>query len=149
MKCSVLSKYLFKIKYFYILIFAIFLIFACKKDKINPVPDTLVDIYLNISSTQYIRLTTIEGFEYVTGGVSGILVYRKSLDEFMAFDRMCPYNSSSCERIQVQSTPIAVDSGCGTTFLMLDGSVIAGPSKFPLKQYKTYFDGSYLRIYNN
>ena len=65
---------------------------SCKKDNANnPIPDTTVDVYIYISNPSYLSLTAIGGWAYVSGGVRGLLVYRKSNSEFMAYDRNCTY----------------------------------------------------------
>ena len=122
---------------------------GCKKDK-DRIPDVLVDIYVSPTEPGYTDLNTPGGYVNIVGGSRGILVYRRSLDEFLAYDRHCPYQpSSSCARVKVDSTGIqAHDACCGSTFLLLDGSVVSGPSGLPLKQYQTYFDGTWVHITN-
>jgi nitrite reductase/ring-hydroxylating ferredoxin subunit len=121
----------------------------CKKDK-DEIPNSYVNFYIDINSTQYIGLNSIGGFIYVTGGVRGIIIYRKSVDEFMAYERDCPYKpSNTCALVQVDHSAImAVDSCCGSKFLLLDGSVIKGPATRQLKQYSTSLDGTNLHVFN-
>jgi nitrite reductase/ring-hydroxylating ferredoxin subunit len=129
----------------------IMLAFSCKKDKKEDViPYAAVDFYVNILSTQYTELHSVNGWVYVTGGVRGIILYRKSIDEFMAYERNCTYQpSNTCARVTLDNTNlIAIDSCCGSKFLMLDGSVIQSPATIPLKQYRTSFDGTTLHVFN-
>ena len=122
---------------------------GCKKDS-DEIPNVYVNFYININSTQYSELNNVGGFAYITGGVRGILIYRRSVDEFLAFERNCPYQpSNSCAIVQVDnSRVIAVDSCCGSKFLLLDGSVINGPATRQLKQYYAGFDGVTLHVSN-
>lgn len=123
---------------------------GCKKSPDDGIPLVNVDIAININDPAYIKLATVGGWEYLTGGSKGLLVYRKSSDEFMTYDRHCTYQpSNSCSRVQVDSTNIiAVDSCCGSQFIITEGSVSKGPASFPLKKYQTVFDGKVLRIRN-
>ncbi|MDP4265878.1 MAG: hypothetical protein Q8880_00410 [Bacteroidota bacterium] len=131
-----------------ILIILIIPVNSCKKSD-EVVPNVSVDIYMNISSTQFTKLAAIGGWEYITGGVKGIIVYRKSQDEFIALERNCTYKPSNGCRIQVEKSGVtAIDSCCMSKFLILDGSVLHSPATTPLKQYRTSFDGTTLHIYN-
>jgi nitrite reductase/ring-hydroxylating ferredoxin subunit len=123
--------------------------FSCKKENDN-VPETPVDIYLYTSNPSFFNLNAIGGWVYITGGVRGILVYRKSSTEFMAYDRNCTYQSSQpCATVVVDATNIiAKDSCCGSRFSIYDGSVLQSPAAAPLKQYYTTYDGNVLHIYN-
>ncbi|MES2284509.1 MAG: hypothetical protein V4547_02390 [Bacteroidota bacterium] len=123
---------------------------ACKKDTDNGVPITPVDIYLYTNNPSFVNLNGVGGWVYVTGGVRGILVYRKSPSEFMAYDRNCTYQSSdACATVVVDATNIlATDTCCHSKFSMYDGSVTQAPAGLPLKAYNTTFDGNVLHIYN-
>ncbi len=122
---------------------------SCGKDSQHPVPDVNVNFVLNLNTTQHIELNNIGGWAYYTGGYKGIIIYRQSVDEFRAFDRACPYHPfDDCARVQVFDPPLATDTCCGSRFLLLDGSVVTGPSQWPLKQYRTYLDGRFLYISN-
>lgn len=87
---------------------------------------------------------------YVTGGYKGIIVYRPQSDEFMAYERACPHDPlTEGARVEVETSGlIAVDSVCGSQFILTDGSPIKGPASIPLKQYRTSWDGYGLTIYN-
>jgi nitrite reductase/ring-hydroxylating ferredoxin subunit len=131
--------------------FLLCIIIACKKDNSNNnVPSTPVDIYLYTNNPSFINVSTVGGWVYITGGVRGILVYRKSNTEFMAYDRNCTFQSSEpCATIVVDNTNIAAtDTCCNSRFSIYDGSVFQGPASVPLRAYSTSFDGSVLHIYN-
>ncbi len=138
------------IKVLIILFSTSFLFLGCKKQNNNPIPETYVSFYLNISSTLYLNLASVGGWENITGGYKGVVVYRKSSDEFMAFERACPYDW------EIDSGYVSVDpsglilkcKSCASEFLILDGSIVHGPSTLSLKQYKTEFDGQTLHVYN-
>jgi nitrite reductase/ring-hydroxylating ferredoxin subunit len=111
-----------------------------------------VDIYIKPNSTEYLELNPVGGWVYLTAQYPsrGILVYRISMDEFMAYERTCPHDpDKDCARIQVESSgTTAVDSCCMSRYIMHDGSPFQGPSKRPLKQYRTNYDGITLHIFN-
>ena len=132
---------------------AILLLFicSCKKEKnLSGIPLVTVDIYIYSNDPAFVDVSIPGGWEYINGGSRGILLYRLTTDEFMAFDRHCTYEpSNTCARVFVDATNImAVDTCCGSEFLITDGSVIKNPASFPLKQYRTDFDGSVLHIFN-
>ena len=87
---------------------------------------------------------------YFTGGVNGIVVYRLSTDIFCAYDRACPYDwENSAAWIVVEESGLTLtDNHCGSQFNIIDGGVIRGPAQFPLKTYKTRYDGMILKVYN-
>ncbi len=123
---------------------------SCKKEDYANIPNVYVDISLDISSTFYIELNNVGGWVNLTGGYKGITVYRSSTDAFVAFERCCPYDADvSAAIVQVDDSGLTLtDSICGSTFLILDGSVVNGPATMPLKQYRADFNGDILHIYN-
>ena len=75
-------------KIFFVLII---LLLGCREFDDNfPQVDVNINLYLDNPSN--INLQAIGNYIYLNGGVGGILVYRKSLDEFIAYDRASPYN---------------------------------------------------------
>lgn len=133
-------------------IFSILLIsvMCCKKNNTsNPIPETNVDVYIYTSNPSFLSLTAVGGWAYVNGGVRGLLVYRKSNTEFMAYDRNCTYNPSDvCSTVIVKDDIYAIDTCCHSEFLLPDGSVLKAPASLPLKAYRNTFDGNVLHIYN-
>ena len=122
---------------------------GCKKDG-DAVPNVAVNLVLSTTDVEFNDLNAVGGWIYLIGGSRGIVVYRLSLDEFMAYDRHCTYTpSESCGTIEVdQSGIIAEDPCCGSKFILTDGSVAGDPAEIPLKRYQTSFDGNLLHIYN-
>ena len=128
---------------------------GCKKEESEPdtqsqIPVVPVSISLNPNSTEYIHLNTVSGWETITGGYRGIIVYRKSVNEFTAFERACPYDwSANTSRLTVDASgTTATCPTCKSKFILLDGTPFEGPSRYPLKQYQTSYDGTYLYIFN-
>jgi hypothetical protein len=133
------------------LFFLIIFTYSCKKNRNHPVPNLPFDITININLPTYSALEGVGGWTYVSGGSKGIVVYRKSIDEFIAFDRHSPAKDGTCEK------PLEVDSNnflqlndlcTSARFSLLDGSAMYG-SEFGLRQYQTFWDGAFqLRIFN-
>jgi len=126
-----------------------FLLFSCGKEAQHPVPHVPVNFQINIESPQYNALNAIHGWVFLSGGFRGIIIYRWTIDEFRAFDRACPHHPfEDCGRITLVDPPRALCPCCESTYLLLDGSVFSGPSRFPLKQYRTYFEHPWLIVSN-
>lgn len=121
-----------------------------KSESANDIPYVLVNFSINPNSTEYIHLNTVDGWEYLTGGYKGILVFRKSVNEFVSFERACPYDwQNNNARIVVETSGItAYCPVCKSKYILLDGTPYSGPSRYPLKQYQTSYDGNLLYIYN-
>ncbi len=140
---------------FSILLFIGF-VYACKEDA-KPLPYTNVNINIQPNSPLYPSLNTVGGFAMLTANYPsrGVIVYRLSSSQFLAYERTCPHdadaccNQDTCTRLVVESSGLEViDPCCGSKFLIIDGSVASGPSNYPLKQYAADYDGDILHIYN-
>ena len=123
---------------------------SCQKEAYPNIPNVYVNMYLDISSTLYVELATVGGYVYLTGGYRGLIVYRSSNEQFVAFERCCPYDADlSSAVVKVDPSGLTMtDSTCMSTYLILDGSVVSGPATMPLKQYNTSFNGDDLHIFN-
>lgn len=123
---------------------------ACKKDKDNSnVPNQQVDIYIYPDDPQYATtLGVVNGWVYITGATKGIIVFRQSNTDFVAYDRCCPYDPNANSVLKVHSDLTVRDTLCGSKFLIFDGSINQGPAAKPLKAYACNYDGNVLHIYN-
>jgi hypothetical protein len=127
--------------------------FACKKNNNHPVPNVPVDITIDINLPSYINLTGVSGWAYVNGGSRGIIVYRKSQDEFLAFDRYSPADvNGDCPQAltpDIDNFLILLDTCNNASFSLYDGSPISN-SDFGLRMYQTIWlnSSSSLRIFN-
>lgn len=123
------------------IIFLLSIVFSGCNEHNDAIPDVYVNIELDLNNPDFYPLQTVGNHVYITGGVKGILVYRKSFDEFLAVERACPHDPDVGKVFTDETGHFAVDTiGCGSTFsLLIDGMVTEGPSKFPLKIYHTVF----------
>lgn len=139
-----LSRFIFPF-FFSLLIFSAF---SCGKEETrDQIPYVYVNFPLYVNTLDYVA----EGqYIYVSGGYTGIIIYRPMRDEFMAYERACPHDPlKEGARVKVdESGLIAVDSLCGSKYILTDGSPIEGPAGISLKQYRTHYDGHVLMVYN-
>ena len=115
-------------------------------------PNVPVDVTIDLSFPSYSALQGVSGYTYVNGGSRGIIVYRKSLDEFVAFDRHSPADiEGTCvEPLYPDANNFLelIDSCNNARFSLYDGSPISN-SEYGLRQYATQYNGSnILRIFN-
>ena len=134
----------------YLKIFLIIILFnGCKKnqEQIRNVP---VNITIYPSTPAYFNLSVQGGWVYINGGIKGIIVYKKSNDEFLAYERCSPYEPENECAVNVDTTNnvIIIDPCSNSRFLITDGSVQQGPANQSLKKYFTSWDGNALYISN-
>lgn len=118
----------------------------------HPVPNIPFDITIDINLPSYYALTGVGGYAYVIGGSRGIIVYRRSIEEFVAFDRHSPEDPEATCPNPLYPDPdnflTLIDSCSSAKFSLYDGSPMSG-SEYGLRQYQTQFNGTNLvRIYN-
>lgn len=106
------------------------------------------DIVINLNLPSYNDLSTDKAAMTIDGGVRGIILYRKSETEYLAFERNCSYQpEQACATVDIDnSTLYMTDSCCGSSFSFTSGDPIGGPAIYPLRRYRTFLDGSILTI---
>jgi len=127
---------------------------SCKKKTKNaadnPVPYVPVDITLYPNDPLNFKIQTIGGWIYAAGGINGLVIYRKSDQEFVAIERtssQLPNNPGA--KVKVLSDNFTLrDSISDSRWRIFDGSVTQGPAQWGLRLYGTTFDGNMLRIRN-
>ena len=132
----------------------LFLLLAvgCRKVRNHPVPSIPFSISVNMSLPSYNALQGVGGWAYVEGGSRGIIVYRRSIDELVAFDRHSPIdNDQNCtDPLEVNANNfLELDDVCTNgKFSLYDGSPISN-SEFGLRQYQVTWDGGFvLQVFN-
>jgi hypothetical protein len=124
----------------------------CNNQNQNPVPFVPVDVTIDIQLPSYSNLQGVGGWTYLNGGARGIIVYRKGIDEFVAFDRHSPADISGTCPLPLypdsQNFLQLKDSCNNAVFSLYDGSPVSN-SIYGLRQYATQFNGNnLLRVYN-
>lgn len=144
-----------KVKFIYLYTLICIIFFACS-DKNNNVPHAGDDFWIyNIAADPSSKsLLSTNGYIYVTGGYNsnGILLYRQKMtgeiDDFLAFDRTCPYEVGKCKvKMQDESVYFCKCSCCGSEFNVLAGSVEKGPSEHFLTQLRCDFIDGSIHVY--
>lgn len=136
-----------------ILFSLILFISSCKKDN-NTVTGGYVNAQIYLNDPSSVQLNSIGGWIYFSNGSSGLkglIIFRRSQEEFSAYDRACTYHTTeSCALVEVESNnTFGIDSCCGSRFNLYSlGIVEKGPATQPLIQYNTTFDGSILHVFN-
>ena len=135
---------------FNIILFALTLLFIGCKYEHQTIPYASVNFTIYPDDVNYAPLNHIGGHMYFTGGVNGIVVYRVNYDTFAAYDRACSYDWEDLNSwLWMEDNGLILrDSCCGSQFNILDGTVISGPAYYPLKYYRTTYDGRRLRVHN-
>ena len=144
------------------LLYTLLIVFTgCKKEQdTGNVPYAYVNITINPNSTIYQELNVVSGWTYLgyNDGVRepsrGIIVCRIMTDDFVAFERTPPFlpnkcctASGICTRLIVEY-PYIADTCTQSTYLIIDGSPVDGPSTVPLVWYQADYDGQLLYIHN-
>ncbi len=145
--------YLSKISFFYLAaigFLSIFLI-SCKDDvEENPVPNKYINFSIYLNDPEFQDLKIPGNYIFVNQRDNYIVVYRLSMDEFVAFDRTCTYESSPNCLVYADSTSSMLECNCcKSKYLLIDGTVNSGKAKYSLRQYDvTYDGGDYIHISN-
>ena len=136
----------------YFKIIALLLLFSSCKSNDNYVPYAYVNFDIYLSDPQYYELNAIGSSVSVNHeGYKGIIIFRKSSDEFMVYDKCCTNEpTNSCEIVEETENEYVVKCNCcNSTFSLYDGYPMDGVAKLPLKEYHSQFDGdNTLSIFN-
>jgi nitrite reductase/ring-hydroxylating ferredoxin subunit len=153
-----------KISFFLITALFVFALTSCNK-KNDVIPDTYVNFTLNLNDPLFISLigfggsvtvnSTTNNWGYGAAGYDGNGIIICSGDiEYYAYDRTCPHdyvNNSLSIKVNIDPTnsTIAVCPKCGTKYgLTVGGTPASGVGRYPLKNYKTSFQGNYVTVWN-
>lgn len=128
------------------------LLSSCKVNNNHPVPDVPFDITIDMTLPTYDDLLGVGGYAYVNAGSRGVIVYRRGIEDFVAFDRHSPADvNGNCNQPLTPDANnfLVLNDTCNNAqFSLFDGSPVEG-SEFGLRQYATAWGGgNTLRIYN-
>ncbi len=139
-----------KIRFF--LLFSIILIQPNCRKKDDVVPYTKVNFTIFLSDPDFVTLQTVGNYVFVTGGVCGIVIYRRSLKEFTAIERCCTYRvSDRCAVIHDTVNALQLKCPCcHSVFSITTGTRLSGHAERDLVLYQTDFDelNNTLHVYN-
>lgn len=136
-----MKKKNFNIKSKLIIILILFISFLSCDDTQSKIPAVFVEFSVDLNDPQYNQITIPGGYVYVTGGYGGILIYHSFDDEYLAFDRACPYDPDCGKLFVAKSLFNTVDSTCCKSefSLLTGGNATKGPASFPMKQYRCIY----------
>lgn len=160
-----------KIIGFLIAAIAPFVLQSCENYPENPNrPKMPFNFSIYPNTIQYQALNVTSGWIYLTSEVEstsrGIIVYRLSENEFLAYDRLPPNEPDACTDSHGNTTRMVVDfpyvvDRCNNAYYnILNGQIIVaepdmipdfpttGVAIYPLIQYHTTYDGNKLTVYN-
>jgi len=136
-----------------------FFFFTCTKDYYNPIPSRYVYIEVDLAfrDKELIALASHKIFvvnqrnEKV--GYAGVLVICTLFGEYKAFDIACPNEVRQDAVIEIDDEYNAVCKVCGSKYEVIlnygSGACIGGPSKYPLRPYRTSLRDKTLIVRNN
>lgn len=139
---------------FILIAFSVLLTVLSCKD-VHPVPAVEADIFIPDIETdpEFIDLNVLYNYVFLTGGYldNGIIIVRQKFDgaydDFIAFDRTCPYEVNSCRVLKDVDNSIYVKCECcNSKYEVASGYPIEGPSSYPLRQFKCSFYNGSLQI---
>jgi nitrite reductase/ring-hydroxylating ferredoxin subunit len=153
-----------KIRFFLINAAFVLALASCNK-KNDVIPDTYVNFTLNLNDPEFVNLSGFGGSVTVDSrtnnwgqGAAGYdgngIIICFGVEEYYAYDRTCPHdyvvNSLSVKvNIDPTNSTIAVCPKCGTKYgLTVGGTPASGVGRYPLKNYKTSFQGNYVTVWN-
>ena len=150
---------------FFSIITAITIILSSCNKKNDVIPDVIVDFTIDLNDPEFVNLNAMGGAVIIDSktnnwgiysagyNYNGIIVYA-GVDEFFAYDRTCPHdyvvNEMSVKiNLDLSSSIYAVCPECSTKYaLPAFGTPASGIGRYPLKNYKTSFDGRWVRVWN-
>ena len=149
-----------KLRFFLIISISAITFSSCTR-KNNVIPDVYVDFTLDLFDPEFVSLNAI-GSDTVNARTNnwgsgaagfdgnGIIVFNGGDGYFYAYDRTCPHDYEANKlsiKVKIDFT-IAVCPKCGTTYsLSANGTPASGVGRYPLKNYKTNFDGRFVRVW--
>lgn len=145
-------KFICKSKIKVFLVILLIYIFLCKCDKNeDKLPFAYINYSFYLSDPAFFQLNSIGGTAFLENeGIKGVLIYRRSLEEIVAFEANCTYKPDErCGTKLVNNETNAKDSCCGSVFQLFDGYPISGPATLPLYDYKVFMDNDRVIIMNN
>lgn len=135
-----------------VIIILFVLLIGCKRnnDAYQQIPNVAINETVYLSQPQFFDLGVVNGWVYLNSGSKGIILFRKSLDEFKAYERHSPFQSTaSCAIINVDSVNLVGVEQCeNSTYSLQNGTVLSGPASLPLLEYQVTKSGDVLQIIN-
>jgi len=155
-----------KIRFFSLALCFILAVSSCKNDKNDVIPDVAVSFSISINDPQFTSLNAFGNTALISKNTNnlglraagfdenGIIIFSWIDFEFYAYDRTCPHdyaenNLSVAVNIDPENSMNAICPECGTNYsLSAGGTPAKGVGRYPLKNYRTNFDGVNIFVSN-
>ncbi|MCU0451963.1 MAG: hypothetical protein MUC97_19305 [Bernardetiaceae bacterium] len=126
------------------------LLLACQNQPLaEPIPFVPVNLTLDLNNLRYQALRFDRGFVYESGGVRGLILLRRSANQYLAFERACTYHPrNACGQVSVDVSGFFMSCPCCRSTFDLDGNPTGAPAFTPLGRYRTALSGSLLSVTN-
>lgn len=132
------------------------LLFACNKKKNQniaqyPIPNVSVNVTLFPNDPTNFKIQAVGGWMYYPGaGYQGLVIYRKTPQDFVVLDRASPENPNDpASAVKVRSDNFTLkDTVKNAMWQIVDGAAMNSSSAWALKLYNYSYDGNALQIRN-
>ena len=146
-----------------VLLAGILMLASCENSKNDVIPDVYIYFTIDLSDPQFLDLTGIGGSAYVSSSTNNLgstaaaydnngIIVHCGADAYYAYDRTCPHdfvNEGKSVKVSIDFM-YAVCPSCSTKYaLAAGGTPASGPGNYPLKNYRTAFDGRFLTVWND
>ena len=130
-------------------LFMAILITSCAKED-TLIPDLPVNFSAPLTDPRLSRLSSAGGAVTLNGyGVSGIIIYRRADNAYVAYDRCSTVNPEQKNAVVVDDPSLtATDPASGAKYSLYDGSPVKAPATRSLKQYGVTIAGNTLQVTN-
>ena len=136
---------------------------SCENSKNDVIPDVYVNFTISLTDPEFVDLNAIGGsvgvdastnnLGYAAAGYDGNgIIVHSGPDVYYAYDRTCPHDyavNGLSVKINIDGI-YAICPKCSTNYaLPAGGTPASGVGRYPLKNYKTSFDGRFITVWNN
>jgi nitrite reductase/ring-hydroxylating ferredoxin subunit len=159
MKTSILSRIL-RTAFLIVVVQLIFV--ACENEKNDVIPDVYINFIMDLHDPEFLSLSGIGGSVYISASTNNYgpsaagyngngLIVHCGPDAYYAYDRTCPHDfavNGQSVRVNIDFM-LAVCPVCSTKYALSAGGTPAeGIGQYPLKNYRTSFDGRFITVWN-
>lgn len=133
-----------------IILYTLLFLFGCgDSSQVTPLIDIPINKIIDLNNLPYQRLQFDNGYVYETGGLRGLIIYRKNATTYYVYDRACTYNlQNSCEKVEVDGSGFFMFDPCCKSQFDWEGQPNSGVARANLVRYRTSLSGSLLYINN-
>jgi nitrite reductase/ring-hydroxylating ferredoxin subunit len=120
-----------------IILVLILVLFSCEKNNTNDIlPNTSVNLIIDLNLPQYINLQTPTGWAKTNGGLRGILILNTGLTPlYKAYDLACPNND--CSSAMEFDGSLKMKCPCDASeYSIIDGSPQTSGNLYFAKEYR-------------